>query len=131
MSWPDILYSIVLRCLLALFPAIVRISVRSTEMNPRITAVLVVVRVGGANVAAAHESQRNRNITAWFSSFKLAWFFTGFNRVKILSKRLVTCTYQRTVTLILYSSFLYISGRLFFYVSGQNFVRGLSSETPH
>ena len=30
-------------------------------------------------VAAAQESQRNRYITAWFSSFTPAWFFTGFD----------------------------------------------------
>ena len=30
-------------------------------------------------VAAAQESQRNRLITAWFSSFTPAWFFTGFD----------------------------------------------------
>ena len=30
-------------------------------------------------VAAAQESQRNRYITAWFSSFTPAWFFTVFD----------------------------------------------------
>ena len=55
----------------------------------RITTV-VIVRVGGPNVAAAQESQRNRYITAWFSSFTLAWFFTVFrltnNLAEIISR---------------------------------------------
>ena len=69
----------------------------STRLNWRFVAVRVtadvVVRVGGPNVAAAQETQRNRYITAWFSSFKPAWFFTGFDWLTILQKYLVARTY--------------------------------------
>ena len=54
----------------------------STRLNRR----FVVVRVGGPNVAAAQESQQNRYITAWFSSFTPAWFFTGFGWLTISQK---------------------------------------------
>ena len=62
----------------------------STRLNRRFVAVrvtaVVVVRVGGPNVAAAQESQRNRYITAWFSSFTPAWLFNGFDWLTISQK---------------------------------------------
>ena len=68
----------------------------STRLNRRFVVVrvtAVVVRVGGPNVAAAQESQRNRYITAWFSSFTPAGFFTGFDWLTISQKSLVARTY--------------------------------------
>ena len=80
-SCPLVFQSAVFHCLLGFLLAILEILIWSTKLNRRFVAdrVVVDVRVGGPNVSAAQESQRNRYITAWFSSFTPAWFFTGFN----------------------------------------------------
>ena len=66
----------------------------STKSNRRFVAVRVtavaVVRVGGPNVPAAQESQRNLIFAAWLSP---AWFFTRFdltnNLVETISRSVV------------------------------------------
>ena len=88
LSWPDNLQSVVFKCLSGLLPVIIKLSFWSTKLNRSYVAVRVVVdvRVCGSKVAAAQESQRNRYITAWISSFPPAWFFTGLDWLKISQK---------------------------------------------